>query len=151
MEFGNRRILIIICTLCTHSTKYRIQYHFQHCRSSEHPTWNPCLIESKGVRPGPTNCEVPRERLLVRASPVVLYPKPESGKRWKDVNCGLGQWGRSLYSSFIYRLKLGFGRLFLFWGGGGVTSFRMFCFGKTLRFGQLRVFFIKTQPLFKAR
>jgi hypothetical protein len=38
---------------------------------------------------------------FVRASPVVLYCKPESGKRWKDVNCGSGQQGRSLYSSFI--------------------------------------------------
>jgi hypothetical protein len=24
----------------------------------------------------------------LRASPVVLYCKPESGKRWKDLNCG---------------------------------------------------------------
>jgi hypothetical protein len=28
------------------------------------------------------------------------------------MNCGLGQQGRSLYSSFIYKLKLGFGRFF---------------------------------------
>jgi hypothetical protein len=28
------------------------------------------------------------------------------------VNCGSGQQGRSLYSSFIYRLKLGFRRFF---------------------------------------
>jgi hypothetical protein len=28
------------------------------------------------------------------------------------VNCGLGQQGESLYSSFIYRLKPGFGRFF---------------------------------------
>jgi hypothetical protein len=28
------------------------------------------------------------------------------------VNCGLGQQGKSLYSSFIYRLKPGFGRFF---------------------------------------
>jgi hypothetical protein len=48
----------------------------------------------------------------LRASPVVLYRKPESGKRWKDVKCGSGQQGRSLYSSFIYRLKPGFGRFF---------------------------------------
>jgi hypothetical protein len=41
---------------------------------------------------------------ILRASPVVLYRKPESRKRW---NCS-GQQGRSLYSSFIYRLKQGF-------------------------------------------
>jgi hypothetical protein len=46
----------------------------------------------------------------LRASPGVLYRKPESRKRWKDVNSG--QQGRSLYSSFIYRLKPGFGRFF---------------------------------------
>jgi hypothetical protein len=28
------------------------------------------------------------------------------------VNCSSGQQGKSLYSSFIYRLKLGFGRFF---------------------------------------
>jgi hypothetical protein len=28
------------------------------------------------------------------------------------MNCGLGQQGRSLYSSFITKLKLGFGRFF---------------------------------------
>jgi hypothetical protein len=50
--------------------------------------------------------------LSLRASLVVLYCKPESGKRWKDMNCGSGQQGRSMYSSFIYRLKLGFGRFF---------------------------------------
>jgi hypothetical protein len=49
---------------------------------------------------------------MVRASPVVLYCNLESGKRWKDVNCGARQQGRSLYSSFIYKLKLGFGRFF---------------------------------------
>jgi hypothetical protein len=48
----------------------------------------------------------------LRASPVVLYHKPESGKRWKDVNCGSSQQGESMYSSFIYRLKPGFGRFF---------------------------------------
>jgi hypothetical protein len=48
----------------------------------------------------------------VRASPVVLYCEPESGKKWKDVDCGSGQQGKSLYSSFIYRLKPGFGRFF---------------------------------------
>jgi hypothetical protein len=37
-----------------------------------------------------------------------------------------------LYSSIIYRLKLGFGRFFR----GLVTG--MFCFGKTLRFGRTR-------------
>jgi hypothetical protein len=42
----------------------------------------------------------------------VLYYKPKSGKRWKDVNFGAGQLGRSMYSSFIYRLKPGFGRFF---------------------------------------
>jgi hypothetical protein len=47
-----------------------------------------------------------------KSIPSLLYCKPESGKRWKDVNCGSGQQGRSLYSSFIYRLKLGFGRIF---------------------------------------
>jgi hypothetical protein len=41
-----------------------------------------------------------------------LYCKPESGKKWKDVNCGAGQQGKSLYSSFIYKLKPGFGRFF---------------------------------------
>jgi hypothetical protein len=46
----------------------------------------------------------------VRASPVVLYCKPESGKRWKDVNYSSCQQGRSLYSSFIYRVKPDFGR-----------------------------------------
>jgi hypothetical protein len=69
---------------------------------------------------------------LLRASPVVLYCKPESGKKWKDVNFGLGQQGKSLYSSFIYRLKSGFGRFFR----GLVNDFGMFCFGKTLRFGR---------------
>jgi hypothetical protein len=48
----------------------------------------------------------------LRASPFVLYCKPESRKKWKDVNCGSGQQRRSLYSSFIYRLKLGFGKFF---------------------------------------
>jgi hypothetical protein len=52
--------------------------------------------------------------LPLRASPVVLYCKPESGKKWKDVNCGSDQQGKSLYSSFIYRLKPGFGRFFRF-------------------------------------
>jgi hypothetical protein len=61
-----------------------------------------------------------------------LYCKPESGKKWKDVNCGSGQQGKSLYSSFIYRLKPGFGRFFR----GLVNGFGMFCFGKTLRFGR---------------
>jgi hypothetical protein len=64
---------------------------------------------------------------ILRASPVVLYRKPESRKRW---NCS-GQQGRSLYSSFIYRLKQGF-------LGGLVTGSGMFCFGKTLRFGRTR-------------
>jgi hypothetical protein len=41
-----------------------------------------------------------------------MYCKPESGKSWKDVNCGSGQQGKSLYSSFIYKLKLDFGRFF---------------------------------------
>jgi hypothetical protein len=41
-----------------------------------------------------------------------LYHKPESGKRWKDVNCCSGHQGTNLYSSFIYTLKLGFGRFF---------------------------------------
>jgi hypothetical protein len=50
--------------------------------------------------------------VTLRASPVILYRKPESGKRWKDVNCGLSQKGKSLYSSFIYKLKLDFGRFF---------------------------------------
>jgi hypothetical protein len=68
----------------------------------------------------------------LRASPVVLYCKPESGKKWKDVNCSSGQQGKSLYSSFIYRLKPGFGRFFR----GLVNGFGMFCFGKTLRFGR---------------
>jgi hypothetical protein len=45
----------------------------------------------------------------VRASPIVLYRKP-SGKRWKDVNCGSGQQGRS-FTGGNYRLKLGFGSL----------------------------------------
>jgi hypothetical protein len=49
---------------------------------------------------------------LLRASPVVLYYKPESGKRWKDMNCCSGQQGRSMYSSFIYKLKPDFGRFF---------------------------------------
>jgi hypothetical protein len=31
----------------------------------------------------------------VRASVVVLYCKPKSGKKWKDKNCGSGQHGRS--------------------------------------------------------
>jgi hypothetical protein len=48
----------------------------------------------------------------LRASPIILYRKPESGKRWKDVNCGSSRHGKSLYSSFIYRLKHGFGRFF---------------------------------------
>jgi hypothetical protein len=48
----------------------------------------------------------------LRASPVILYHKPESGKRWKDVNYGSGQQGRSLYLSFIYRLEPDFGRFF---------------------------------------
>jgi hypothetical protein len=48
------------------------------------------------------------------------------------VNCGSGQQGKSLYSSFIYRLKPGFGRFFR----GLVNGFGMFCFGKTLRFGR---------------
>jgi hypothetical protein len=61
-----------------------------------------------------------------------LYCKPESRKKWKDVNCGSGQQGKSLYSSFIYRLKSGFGRFFR----GLVNGFGMFCFGKTLRFGR---------------
>jgi hypothetical protein len=63
---------------------------------------------------------------------VVLYCKPESGKKWKDVNCGSGQQGKSLYSSFIYRLKSDFGRFFR----GLVNGFGLFCFGKTLRFGR---------------
>jgi hypothetical protein len=49
---------------------------------------------------------------FLRASPIVLYCKPESGKRWKDVNCGSGQHERSMYSSFSYRLKPNFGRFF---------------------------------------
>jgi hypothetical protein len=69
---------------------------------------------------------------LLRVSLVVLYYKPESRKKWKGMNCGLGQQGKSLYSSFIYRLKLGFGRFF----SGLVNGFGMFCFGKTLRFGK---------------
>ena len=67
-----------------------------------------------------------------RASLVVLYYKPESGKKWKDMNYGSGQQGRSLYSSFIYRLKNGFGKFFK----GFVTSLGMFCFGKALKFGR---------------
>jgi hypothetical protein len=72
------------------------------------------------------------ENASIRASPVVLYRKPESRKRWKDVNCGSGQQRESLYSSFIYRLKPGFGSFL----GGLVTGFGMFCFGKALRFGR---------------
>jgi hypothetical protein len=49
---------------------------------------------------------------ILRTFPVVLYHKPESGKKWKDMNCSSGQHGRSLYLSFIYKLKLGFGRFF---------------------------------------
>jgi hypothetical protein len=49
----------------------------------------------------------------IRASLVILYHKPESGKRWKDMNCGSDQQGKNLYSSFIYRLKPGFGRFFI--------------------------------------
>jgi hypothetical protein len=41
-----------------------------------------------------------------------LYHKLESRKRWKDVNYSLGQQGRSLHSSFISKLKLGFRRFF---------------------------------------
>jgi hypothetical protein len=34
-----------------------------------------------------------------------LYCKPESGKKWKDVNCGSGQQGKSLYS-IVFKLHL---------------------------------------------
>jgi hypothetical protein len=45
-----------------------------------------------------------------------------------------GSRGEALYSSFIYRLKLGFGRFFR----GLVNGFGIFCFKKALRFGQMR-------------
>jgi hypothetical protein len=67
------------------------------------------------IRPHPTTwfwVAVGLRYLDLRAFPVVLYCKPESGKKWKDVNCGSGQQGKSLYSCFIYRLKPGFGRFF---------------------------------------
>jgi hypothetical protein len=56
--------------------------------------------------------------------------KPESGKKWKDVNCGSGQQGRSFYLSFIYRLKLG--KVFR---GAYNRFWNVKCFQKTLRFG----------------
>jgi hypothetical protein len=101
------------------------------------------------------NCRPASCLSVLRASPVVLYCKPESGKKWKDVNCGSCQQGKSLYSSFIYRLKFDFGRFFRglvngfgrFFSGlvngfgrffsGLVNGFGMFCFGKTLKFGRM--------------
>jgi hypothetical protein len=53
-----------------------------------------------------------QKKLELRASPIVLYYKPESRKKWKYVNCDSGQEERSLYSSVIYRLKPGFGKSF---------------------------------------
>jgi hypothetical protein len=87
--------------------------------------WEQSVIGALSVFVGVANA-------CFRASPVVMYCKPESEKKWKDVNCGSGQQGKSLYSSFIYRLKPGFGRFFR----GLVNGFGMFCFGKTLRFGR---------------
>jgi hypothetical protein len=64
--------------------------------------------------------------MTVRASLVVLYRKPKSGKRWKDMNCGSSEQGR-----------IGWNLVLEGFLGGLVTGFGMFCFGKTLRFGRM--------------
>jgi hypothetical protein len=63
-----------------------------------------------------------------------LYCKPESGKKWKDVNCGSCQQGKSLYSSFIYRLKFDFGRFFR----GLMNGFGMFASERHSDLGERR-------------
>jgi hypothetical protein len=46
--------------------------------------WPMHLLKQKG------EFSLSSENASIRASPVVLYRKPENRKRWKDVNCDSG-------------------------------------------------------------